>query len=141
LSGAPLRSLSRRAIATLRAAIPRSMPIIAVGGIDSAEEALAALEAGADLVQVYTGLVYRGPKLITQLLGAGTTLARTDQRGCLAAAKVVRQVMNPVVGRSELSSTLQTVAGLSVLTPSSPPTISTSAGRLANKPTVTTPAI
>jgi dihydroorotate dehydrogenase len=69
LSGAPLRSLSRRAIAALRAEIPRSMPIIAVGGIDSAEEALAALQAGADLVQVFTGLVYRGPRLITELVG------------------------------------------------------------------------
>jgi Dihydroorotate dehydrogenase len=47
-----------------------NFPIIGVGGIDSPEAALAMCEAGADLVQLYTGLVYRGPALITQCVRA-----------------------------------------------------------------------
>jgi dihydroorotate dehydrogenase len=44
------------------------LPVISVGGIMSAEEALRRLDTGADLVQIYTGLIYRGPGLIREIL-------------------------------------------------------------------------
>ncbi|WP_225783486.1 quinone-dependent dihydroorotate dehydrogenase [Xenophilus sp. Marseille-Q4582] len=66
LSGAPVREGSNRVIAQLRTALGPDFPIIGVGGILSAADALAKREAGADVVQVYTGLIYRGPALVTQ---------------------------------------------------------------------------
>lgn len=70
LSGAPMRALALQAIPTLRQELGRDVPLIAVGGIDSGAAALAALQAGADLIQIYTGLIYRGPKLVTEILAA-----------------------------------------------------------------------
>lgn len=67
LSGAPLTTRSTEVISTLRAALPTSMPIIGVGGIMTAAHAQAKLDAGAALVQVYTGLVYRGPSLVRDI--------------------------------------------------------------------------
>jgi len=64
LSGAPVREASNRVIRALRQALPSGYPIIGVGGIMSAQDALGKIEAGADLVQVYTGLIYQGPGLI-----------------------------------------------------------------------------
>ncbi len=66
LSGAPLREPSNQVIRTLRAALPAGYPIIGVGGVASAADAAAKIAAGADLVQLYTGLVYRGPALIAE---------------------------------------------------------------------------
>lgn len=68
LSGAPLRQLSLRAVRILRSVLDPTTPIIAVGGIASGEDAIEALAAGADLVQVYSGLVYRGPALVGEIL-------------------------------------------------------------------------
>jgi dihydroorotate dehydrogenase len=76
LSGAPLHPLSVRVIRRLRAELGPHFPIIGVGGIVSAEDALATLAAGADLIQVYTGFAIRGVALVEEILGA---LAR--QRG------------------------------------------------------------
>jgi dihydroorotate dehydrogenase len=67
LSGAPLLPLALQALRTLRATLGSSIPIIAVGGIDSAAAARDAISAGADLVQIYTGLVYRGPALLREI--------------------------------------------------------------------------
>ncbi len=67
LSGAPLTARATEVIAALRAALPASIPIIGVGGIQSVPDAKAKLDAGASLVQVYTGLVYRGPTLISEI--------------------------------------------------------------------------
>jgi dihydroorotate dehydrogenase len=64
LSGAPVLEASNRVIAQLRAALGPRFPIIGVGGILSAADAVAKIRAGADLVQIYTGLIYRGPALI-----------------------------------------------------------------------------
>ncbi len=64
LSGAPVRDSSNRVIARLRKRLGAGFPIIGVGGIFSAEDALGKLIAGADLVQLYTGLIYRGPALV-----------------------------------------------------------------------------
>jgi dihydroorotate dehydrogenase len=64
LSGAPVLLLSNRVISALRAALDDTIPIIGVGGILSGEDARAKIDAGASLVQLYTGLIYRGPALV-----------------------------------------------------------------------------
>jgi len=66
LSGAPLFEASNRAIRALRSALGRKVPIIGVGGVLSGADACAKLDAGADLVQVYTGLIYKGPALVSE---------------------------------------------------------------------------
>ncbi|GAB3760405.1 quinone-dependent dihydroorotate dehydrogenase [Ramlibacter monticola] len=70
LSGAPLLEASNRVIAQLRAALGGGYPIVGVGGVLSADDALAKLRAGADVVQIYTGLIYRGPALVDQIAKA-----------------------------------------------------------------------
>jgi len=66
LSGTPVRDASNRVVAQLRAELGSQVPIIGVGGITDAASARAKLQAGADLVQIYTGLIYRGPALVTE---------------------------------------------------------------------------
>jgi dihydroorotate dehydrogenase len=73
LSGAPVLAASNRVITQLRAALGPKVPIIGVGGVMSGEDAVAKRQAGADLVQIYTGFIYKGPGLITQ---AGQALKR-----------------------------------------------------------------
>ncbi len=68
LSGAPLRERSTAVIRILREKLGPELVIIGVGGIDSAASALEKLQAGADLVQVYSGLVYEGPGLVRRIL-------------------------------------------------------------------------
>nr|WP_297460221.1 quinone-dependent dihydroorotate dehydrogenase [uncultured Halomonas sp.] len=63
LSGRPVFEASNAVVRELRRQLPR-MPIIGVGGIDSATAATAKRDAGADLVQLYTGFIYRGPGLV-----------------------------------------------------------------------------
>jgi dihydroorotate dehydrogenase len=64
---------SNRVIRLLRAALGAGYPIIGVGGVMSGADAQAKVAAGADLVQIYTGLIYRGPALVTE---AARALAR-----------------------------------------------------------------
>jgi dihydroorotate dehydrogenase len=66
LSGAPVLAASNRVIAQLRARLGTAFPIIGVGGILSADDAVAKVRAGADVVQIYTGLIYKGPALVDQ---------------------------------------------------------------------------
>jgi dihydroorotate dehydrogenase len=66
LSGGPLRTISAEVVRQLRNLLGPSFPIIAVGGIASGEDARAAIDAGANLVQLYTGLIYRGPTLVRE---------------------------------------------------------------------------
>lgn len=66
LSGAPVAEASNRVIRALRAALGTDYPIIGVGGVLSGADAQAKRAAGADLVQIYTGLIYRGPALVTE---------------------------------------------------------------------------
>jgi dihydroorotate dehydrogenase len=73
LSGAPVFEASNRVIRLLRAALPAGYPIIGVGGVLSGEDARAKIAAGADLVQIYTGLIYQGPGLVSD---CAKTLAR-----------------------------------------------------------------
>jgi dihydroorotate dehydrogenase len=64
LSGAPVLESSNAVIRQLRAQLGRQFPIIGVGGILSAQDALSKIDAGADVVQIYTGLIYQGPALV-----------------------------------------------------------------------------
>ena len=64
LSGAPLAPLALNAVRRLRRRLGPSLPIIGCGGVMGASDAQAMLEAGADLVQIYTGLIYGGPSLV-----------------------------------------------------------------------------
>lgn len=67
VSGAPVRKRSTEVVHYLRERLPRPLVIIGVGGIDSADAAMEKLDAGADLVQVYTGLIYEGPALVKRI--------------------------------------------------------------------------
>jgi len=66
LSGAPVREASNRVIRHLRHELGAGFPIIGVGGVMSAADAVEKIQAGADLVQIYTGLIYAGPALISE---------------------------------------------------------------------------
>jgi dihydroorotate dehydrogenase len=66
LSGQPVFEASNRVIRLLRAALGSGYPIIGVGGVMSGADAKAKVAAGADLVQIYTGLIYKGPALVTE---------------------------------------------------------------------------
>ena len=70
LSGAPVQAASNRVIGQLRNALGKDFPIIGVGGILSAEDALNKIIAGADVVQIYTGLIYQGPALVGEVARA-----------------------------------------------------------------------
>jgi dihydroorotate dehydrogenase len=65
LSGGPVLEASNRVIGQLRAALGKGFPIIGVGGVMSAQDAVSKVRAGADVVQIYTGLIYRGPQLVS----------------------------------------------------------------------------
>ena len=67
LSGKPLTKRSTEVIRFLSEKSNKAFPIIGVGGIHSDEDALEKLEAGASLVQLYTGFIYEGPKLVTEI--------------------------------------------------------------------------
>ena len=68
LSGKPLAKLSTRVIAHIHKQTDGKIPIIGVGGISSPQEAQEKLEAGASLVQIYTGLIYHGPLLVRSIV-------------------------------------------------------------------------
>jgi dihydroorotate dehydrogenase len=68
LSGEPLASRSREVVKKLRQQLAPDVPIIGVGGIHDAESANAMLAAGANLIQIYTGLIYKGPGLLREIL-------------------------------------------------------------------------
>ncbi|ABM37919.1 quinone-dependent dihydroorotate dehydrogenase [Polaromonas naphthalenivorans] len=66
LSGAPVLEASNRVIGQLRAALGKGFPIIGVGGVMSGLDAVSKIKAGADVVQIYTGLIYKGPALVAE---------------------------------------------------------------------------
>lgn len=66
LSGKPVFELSNRVIRALKAELGEELPIIGVGGIFSGEDAVTKIQAGASLVQLYSGLIYQGPALIRE---------------------------------------------------------------------------
>ncbi len=75
LSGAPVLEASNQVIRQLRAALGSRFPIIGVGGIISAQDAVSKIRAGADAVQIYTGLIYEGPALVTKAAKAIKAMA------------------------------------------------------------------
>lgn len=70
LSGAPLKPKADRVLAELHRALPPAIALIGVGGITRGQDAVDKLALGAELVQFYTGLVYRGPELVAECLQA-----------------------------------------------------------------------
>jgi len=75
LSGAPVLAASNRVIGQLRAALGKGFPIIGVGGVMSGPDAVSKIRAGADVVQIYTGLIYKGPALVAEA-------ANSIKKGC-----------------------------------------------------------
>ena len=67
VSGQPVKNQSTKVIKYLAEKSNKSFPIIGVGGIHSEQDALEKMNAGADLVQVYTGFIYEGPKLVKRI--------------------------------------------------------------------------
>jgi len=67
LSGKPIKDRSTKVIQYLSEKSNKAFPIIGVGGIHSAEDAIEKINAGADLVQIYTGFIYEGPCLIKKI--------------------------------------------------------------------------
>ena len=70
LSGLPVRDKSTRVIAGLHSHVGGKLPIIGVGGISDGPSAVEKIKAGASLVQIYSGFIYRGPAVITDVANA-----------------------------------------------------------------------
>lgn len=85
LSGQPLHHLSTIVLAKIREQVGETFPIIGVGGIDSAQTAWEKFEAGANLVQLYTGLIYQGPGLPAKICrGLSDKLKNTNHTNIAA---------------------------------------------------------
>ena len=76
LSGAPVREQSTHVVRVLAQTLGGRIPIIAAGGITQGEHAAEKIEAGASLVQVYSGFIYRGPELIRESVDAIAAVLR-----------------------------------------------------------------
>ena len=83
LSGAPLMDKSTAVLRMLRTRLPASIPLVGVGGILSGADAAKKMAAGASLVQLYTGLVYRGPALVGECVDAMRRRKEAPSRGHL----------------------------------------------------------
>lgn len=100
LSGVPLFRLSTIKLARLRKLVGPGFPLIGVGGIDSGERAWAKLAAGADLVQLYTGMVYRGPTLAGEI--NRDLLRRMDSLGVKSLDRIVASEVDAWAEREPL---------------------------------------
>jgi dihydroorotate dehydrogenase len=89
LSGRPLFTRATRMLARVYQLTQGKLPLVGVGGIDSGETALAKIEAGASLLQLYTGLVFEGPALISRI--KQTLIAAIEREGC--------DGLGPLIGR------------------------------------------
>ncbi|MBN9552065.1 MAG: dihydroorotate dehydrogenase (quinone), partial [Alphaproteobacteria bacterium] len=87
LSGKPLFERSTAMLARMRKLLGPEMAIIGVGGVDSAEAALEKIRAGADLVQLYTGMIYAGPALPGRIVAG---MARFAERERLKSIRELR---------------------------------------------------
>jgi dihydroorotate dehydrogenase len=83
LSGAPLMEKSTSVLRMLRSRLPEAIPLIGVGGIMGGADAAKKMAAGASMVQLYTGLVYRGPALIGECVDAMRRRKEAPSRGTL----------------------------------------------------------
>lgn len=96
LSGAPLKPLATHAVATLYRHLQGRVPIIGVGGIASADDAWERLVAGADLVQIYTALIYQGPGLVGKIVrGLADRVAASGLPSLSAAVAAARAAATP----------------------------------------------
>jgi len=89
LSGRPLKPLATGVIRKLYAHLQGRVPIIGVGGIETADDAWEKLVAGADLIQIYTALIYRGPDVVGEI--ARGLAERVQQSGCRSLAEAVQK--------------------------------------------------
>lgn len=80
LSGVPVQDKSTRAIKILKSQLGSQIPIIGVGGIHDIESAQEKLDAGASLLQVYTGFIYQGPELIQSLVKATNDYVEVEEK-------------------------------------------------------------
>jgi dihydroorotate dehydrogenase len=87
LSGRPLRPRALEVVRRLRAAAGPALPLVGVGGIDSAEAAWERISAGASLVQLYTGWIYEGPQLVPRILRG--LLRQLEQHGLRTLSEAV----------------------------------------------------
>jgi len=87
LSGRPLRHRALAVLRRLRAMAGPSLPLIGVGGIDSAESAWERISAGACLVQVYTGWIYEGPQLVPNIVEG--LITQLDRHGLATIGEAV----------------------------------------------------
>ena len=83
LSGAPLMDKSTAVLRMLRTRLPEAIPLIGVGGIMTGADAAKKMAAGASLVQLYTGLIYRGPALVGECVDAMRRRKEAPSRGNL----------------------------------------------------------
>ena len=83
LSGAPLMDKATAVLRMLRTRLPESIPLVGVGGILGGADAAKKMAAGASLVQLYTGLIYRGPKIIDECVDAIRRRKEAPSRGNL----------------------------------------------------------
>ncbi len=86
LSGAPLRPRATEVIRRLRATLQGKIPIIGVGGVGNADEAWEKLVAGADLIQLYSAFIYRGPVVVREIVRGLAARTRTQGAASLAEA-------------------------------------------------------
>ncbi len=101
LSGRPIFALTTQRLAQMRLRLGPDFPIIGVGGIHSAESAVAKFEAGADAIQLYTALVYGGLGLIEDIKSGLATEVRKRQCGTVAGLRDAR-VKDWAEGRGEI---------------------------------------
>jgi len=87
LSGKPLFERSTAVLARMRKLLGPNMAVVGVGGVDSAEAALEKIRAGADLVQLYTGMIYAGPALPGRILAG---MARFMERERIGSTRDLR---------------------------------------------------
>lgn len=85
LSGAPLLGQSTLVLRRLRARLPESIPLVGVGGIASGADAVAKMAAGASLVQLYSGFIFRGPALVGECVEAIRRRREAPSRGAVSA--------------------------------------------------------
>ncbi len=107
LSGRPLFELSTAKLGSLRRATGGKLPLIGVGGVSSPETAWAKIEAGASLVQLYTGLVFEGPGLVRRILDGLTDEVR--RRGMTSIAEATGAVEG--AARQEGANALRSIEG------------------------------
>jgi dihydroorotate dehydrogenase len=86
LSGRPLRALSTKVIRRLYTTLQGRIPIIGVGGIGNADDAWEKLVAGADLLQLYTALIYRGPRVVNEIVRGLTEKMRAQHAATFTEA-------------------------------------------------------